>query len=226
MMPLVATSRPARWTLMAKPTATEPDDIGRQIGTAIRTRRRALGLTMQELAQQSGLSQPFLSKVERGLAGLSLTSVDRIAEALGISAAGLFGTMADDQRYDLVRRAERPRIAMSDGWSTATAYTRRPGQASIVEFEGGPTDLPPFHYVHRNDQLCHVLAGAYEFEVDGALMVLRAGDTLSIAGMVANRYRVVRSPARLLLVLVSEDSEVVVSPQPGRLITRPIAPGG
>jgi quercetin dioxygenase-like cupin family protein len=138
----------------------------------------------------------------------------------------LFGTMASDQRYDLVRRAERPRIPMSDGWTTATAYTRRSGQASIVEFEGGPTELPPFHYVHRNDQVCHVLAGAYEFEVDGSVMVLRAGDTLSIAGDVPNRYRVVRSPARLLLVLVSEDAEVVTSPQPGRVITRPIDAGG
>jgi hypothetical protein len=42
--------------------------------------------------------------------------------------------------------------------------------------------------------------------------------------MVPNRYRVVRSPARLLLVLVSEDAEVVVSPQSGRVITRPITP--
>jgi hypothetical protein len=57
-------------------------------------------------------------------------------------------------------------------------------------------------------------------------MVLRAGDTLSIAGQVPNRYRVVRSPARLLLVLVSEDAEVVASPQSGRVITRPIDAGG
>jgi transcriptional regulator with XRE-family HTH domain len=211
---------------MVNPTASETDEIGGLIGSAIRARRHALGLTMQQLAQLSGLSQPFLSKVERGLAGPSLSSVDRIAEALGISAAGLFGTMASDQRYDLVRRAERPRIPMSDGWTTATAYTRRSGQASIVEFEGGPTELPPFHYVHRNDQVCHVLAGAYEFEVDGNVMVLRSGDTLSIAGQVPNRYRVVRSPARLLLVLVSEDAEVVASPQSGRVITRPIDAGG
>lgn len=208
---------------MAKSTPPEPDDIGCLVGSAIRTRRRTLGLTMQQLAQLSGLSQPFLSKVERGLAGLSLTSVERIAEALGISAAGLFGAMASDHRHDVVRRSERPRIQMTDGWSTATAYTRRSGQVSIVEFEGGPTALPPFQYLHRNDQVCHVLAGVYEFEVDGELMTLRAGDTLSIAGQVPNRYRVARSPARLLLVLVNEDAEVVASPQPGRVITRPIA---
>ena len=110
------------------------------------------------------MSQPFLSRVERGLAGLSLTSVDRIAEALGISAAGLFGTMASDDRHDVVCRSERPRIQLGGDWAATTAYTRRSGQVSM------------------------------------------------------------RSAARLLLVLVSEDVEFVVSPEPGRASTRPAAP--
>lgn len=211
---------------MVKKASSETDDIGGLIGSAIRARRHALGLTMQQLAHQTGLSQPFLSKVERGLAGLSLTSVERIADALGVSAAGLFGTLSSDDRYDVVRRSDRPRMQNGGDWSMVTAYTRRSGQASVVEFEGGPREFPPFHYVHRNDQICHVLAGTYEFEIDGEVFLLRAGDTLSIAGQVPNRYRVVRSPSRLLLVLVSEDAEVVVSPQPGRATTkRPVSEG-
>lgn len=220
-----ARTNPPRWSDMSANAATEADDIGQLIGAAIRARRRSLGLTMQQLAAQTGLSQPFLSKAERGLAGLSLTSVDRIAEALGISAAGLFGTMAPADRYDVVRRTERPRIQLGEGRQMAAAYTRRSGQASVVEFEDGPADFPDFHYVHRNDQICHVLAGTYEFEVDGEVFPLHAGDTLSIAGQVPNRYRVIESPARLMLVLVSDDAEVVVSPQPGQGTMRRLMPG-
>ncbi|MFT3851761.1 MAG: XRE family transcriptional regulator [Ilumatobacteraceae bacterium] len=193
------------------------DDIARLVGSAVRTRRLALELTMQQLAEQTGLTQPFISKVERGLARLSIASINRISEALGVSAAGLFGSMSSDQRYDVVRRADRPRLQIDDDdVSVVRAFTRRAGQVSIVEFEGGPSKLHPFHFLHRNDQICVITAGRYEFEVDGDLLTLGSGDTVSIAGQVPTRYRVLRSPARMLLVLVSEDVDVVRRPGPGR----------
>ena len=53
----------------------------------IRSRRIQLDLTLTELAARSGLSAPFLSQVERGSAGLSVTSLKQIAQALEVSTS-------------------------------------------------------------------------------------------------------------------------------------------
>jgi quercetin dioxygenase-like cupin family protein len=44
-----------------------------------------LDITLTQLAKRAELSAPFLSQVERGESGLSLTSLLRLAEALGVS---------------------------------------------------------------------------------------------------------------------------------------------
>ncbi|MDR3511803.1 MAG: cupin domain-containing protein [Caulobacteraceae bacterium] len=65
-------------------TAAPPKASGLTVGSAIRDRRRRLGLTLQALAKSAGLSAPFLSQLERGLASPSLVSLTGIATALGV----------------------------------------------------------------------------------------------------------------------------------------------
>src|SRR5258708_36529435 len=55
------------------------------IASAIRARRRRLGLTLQELAAKSGLSAPFLSQPERNHATPSSTSLIPRAAALDVA---------------------------------------------------------------------------------------------------------------------------------------------
>ncbi|WP_116997734.1 helix-turn-helix domain-containing protein [Desertimonas flava] len=61
------------------------DELALRLGVAIRKWRRARNMTMQQLAAVAGVSQPFLSQIERGQARPSMGSLDRIA--LGISPA-------------------------------------------------------------------------------------------------------------------------------------------
>ena len=81
----------------ARPSRTVLDDEALALGTRIRERRRALGLSLVRLAAMTDLSHPFLSQVERGHARPSVTSLQRIAAALGVDAGWLF-TVDDDDR--------------------------------------------------------------------------------------------------------------------------------
>ena len=54
-------------------------------GQTIRARRRELGLTLQALADKSGLSVAFISQVERNQASASMVSLMNLATALGVS---------------------------------------------------------------------------------------------------------------------------------------------
>ena len=199
--------------------ATAKDDLSESIGRAIRARRTHMGITMADLATTAELSQPFISKVERGLGRLSMGALDRVARALGTSAVGLLAGSDAPAMIDVVRRDERPQLPAYDhDEGMGQALTRRSGQLRVVEFDSGPTDFGAVPYVHRNDSVCVVLSGVYEFEFDQTRFTLSEGDSVSASGGVRQRYRVLTQPARLLLVIVSEDVDVVSRPivAPGR----------
>ncbi|MEZ5282305.1 MAG: helix-turn-helix transcriptional regulator [Acidimicrobiales bacterium] len=185
-------------------------ELAQSLGAEIRTRRLERGLTMAQLAEASELSQPFLSKVERGLGTLSMASLDRVARALGTSAVGLLGGPTAPTSIDIVRKSDRHRLPAYEGQAGfGEALTRRSGQLRVIEFDSGPVNFLDEPYVHRNDSVCVVISGSYEFEFDDTRVILTEGDSISASGGVRQRYRALEQPARLLLILVSEDAEVV-----------------
>lgn len=57
-------------------------DYGQQLSTALRERRRQLGISQTELARRAGMTQPGISRVELGDATPTLPLLARLAEAL------------------------------------------------------------------------------------------------------------------------------------------------
>ena len=55
----------------------------RSLGYGIRASRLRRGLTQAELARQAGVSQPWLSRLERGHPGAALSLVLDVVETLG-----------------------------------------------------------------------------------------------------------------------------------------------
>lgn len=58
-------------------------------GEVVRRRRKAAGLSQEQLSHRSGLTTAFISLVENGHKAPSIISVQQIANALGVSAAAL-----------------------------------------------------------------------------------------------------------------------------------------
>src|SRR5215510_11864521 len=83
----------------------EPPERPR-IGEQLRAARLASRQSMAEVAEQSGLTKGFLSKLERDLTSVSVASLIRLCAALGISVGSLFQAA----KGELVRRGEYPAI--------------------------------------------------------------------------------------------------------------------
>lgn len=62
----------------------------RDVGAFIRERRRSVGLSVRKLASMAGVSNPYLSQIERGLRRPSADILNGIAKALRISAETLY----------------------------------------------------------------------------------------------------------------------------------------
>jgi len=60
------------------------------VGQRIRTYRKNQGLTQEELAERSELHNTYIGQVERGEKNLTLSSLEKILDALNLSFADFF----------------------------------------------------------------------------------------------------------------------------------------
>jgi len=65
-------------------------DIKSRFGTAVRTERKRLGISQEELAGRAGLHRTYVADIERGARNLSLANIEKLAKALGTSIPALF----------------------------------------------------------------------------------------------------------------------------------------
>jgi transcriptional regulator with XRE-family HTH domain len=71
----------------------------RALGEVIRRQRELSHLSMRRFAEQAGISNPYLSQIERGLREPSERVVDAIARALEISADALYEEAGISRRH-------------------------------------------------------------------------------------------------------------------------------
>ncbi|WP_051317023.1 helix-turn-helix domain-containing protein [Ectobacillus panaciterrae] len=64
-----------------------------KIGSTIKTKRIRNGLSQADLAEQSNLHKNFIGMVERGQRGATITSLQKICLALGISLGEFFQSL-------------------------------------------------------------------------------------------------------------------------------------
>ncbi len=82
-----------------------PVNVG-QIGSYIREQREQASISLRQLAQAAGVSNPYLSQIERGLRRPSADILQQIAKGLRISAEALYvqaGLLEDEPSESAVR---------------------------------------------------------------------------------------------------------------------------
>ncbi|HEU0236273.1 MAG TPA: cupin domain-containing protein [Candidatus Limnocylindrales bacterium] len=153
-----------------------------QLGSRIRALRQSRRLTLRELAARAGVTESFLSQVEREVTAPSIASVQRIARALDLSIAQLFAEEPTSGR--VVRREARRRIAYPglkavDEFLTSNMAGRLQVILSTIEPGGGTGEEP---YTHDSDEeVVVVLEGVLDLWVGDEHHVLREGDAITFA---------------------------------------------
>lgn len=166
------------------PLTDEPD-----VGVTLRRLREERHITLKELAARSGLTQSFLSQVERNLTSPSVASLRKVAQAFGIPLAALFqGPVTPEDR--VVRRNERrqlvhPRHQWRDYLLTPNLTGKLQVILSVIEPGGGSGDEA---YAHDSDEECVlVLRGRLEFWVGGDRYLLEEGDSIVFESRIPHR---------------------------------------
>jgi transcriptional regulator with XRE-family HTH domain len=149
-------------------------DMGARLRRIRHSRRR----TLRDVAGAARVSESFLSQLERGLVSASVASLQRIAQALGIEIQELFASRPDASPR-VTRMAQSEALAFGD---RARKWLMTPSpmyalEVVLCEFdEEGSTGEDPCAG-GDSEELCIVLEGRVELDVDGERNVLGAGDT-------------------------------------------------
>ncbi len=157
------------------PEVANDVDVGQRL-RAIRIARRR---TLREVAESAGLSESFLSQVERGRASGSIASLRRIADGLGVSMADLFQPSGLAQPR-VLRRDERPTLAFGILGRKMLLTPRPLHQLEVFVGEidpGGSTGAE--QYAHGDsEELFVVLSGKVRLELGDGIHELETGDSI------------------------------------------------
>ena len=77
------------------------------VGTRLRQLREERKLSMRALATASGLSANALSMIERGKTSPSVSTLYKLADAMGIPITTFFGEQADKRKVIFISSDER-----------------------------------------------------------------------------------------------------------------------
>ncbi len=166
------------------PTATAPTPAkAPTIGPRIRALREAMGHSLRDLAERSGVSAPMLSQVERGETSPTLAVAEKIAAGLELTLSQLL-RLDEGEHVSLSRAGERRRFERG-GHRFEELTPPLPGQRADVSLHTlragattGGADDPPIHEPGSRET-AFVLSGVIALTVDGTRHELHAGDSVT-----------------------------------------------
>lgn len=171
---------------MTAAAAGRPD--GAQLGQQLKAVRLARRMTLAEVAESSGITKGFLSKIERDQATASVASLMRLCETLQISVGELFDAPAGD----VVRRSAYPVINFGGVGMTEFLLTPRGEQRlqailSEIEPGGGSGDEP--YSLPSDVEFVFVVAGRLSVMLGETETLLEQGDALTFAPHAQHTFR-------------------------------------
>ncbi|NOD35543.1 MULTISPECIES: helix-turn-helix domain-containing protein [unclassified Ruegeria] len=179
------------------------DDILNLLPARLKEARRAKGLSLEAVANLSGVSRSMVSQIERGESSPTISTLWNLTRALQVDFAGLLeGAQASDQ-IEVLRSSEVPSID-NMGQNCRIRILSPPEEAGghevyDIEFdEGGALNSQP-HARGAHEQLT-VLEGRVRVTSGSAMSDLNQGDTARYAADIAHSI-VAKGPARVFLIV-------------------------
>ena len=155
------------------------------IGSMIKLHRKKKGITLQGMADRTGLSISYLSMLERGLSSPTIANLNLICEALNLTMSELILKL--DTAQALVRRGERRTILSDTGYSYEAA-TEGKHQMSCVVMTVSDS-LVHISNPHVADEIGFIIKGTLSLTMNDDEYVMHAGDCIYIDANTNHSYQ-------------------------------------
>jgi transcriptional regulator with XRE-family HTH domain len=166
----------------------------------LRAVRRQRGLTLEALAERTGLTKSYLSKIERRQSTPSIAVALKVAKALDVDVGRLFSDEDAAEKITVDRAGKnggrRYRVL-------ASGLLGKSMSPFMVRPTGGPADDP--RPEHAGQEFMFVHAGTVELDYGDQTLTLGTGDSAYFDASVSHKIRALGAePAEVVVVAHSE----------------------
>lgn len=177
-----------------------------EIGKNIRSARKLKQFTLEELAQKSGFSKGYLSKMENSDKAPPVSTLINLAKALDVNVSTLFGENQQHTSFSLIRKMERQLMARDGtlfGYSFETlahSYPNKQMEPYILTVPFDIKELPLFQ--HEGEEMLFVQKGTVKFIHGENEYMLEEGDCIYFDSGIPHRgYATNGREAKALIVI-------------------------
>jgi transcriptional regulator with XRE-family HTH domain len=170
-----------------KPESTY-SEMGK-LGERLRQRRKALKMTLKDVAERSSLTTGFISQIERDITTPSLTSLSNVCRALDMDVSEFlnFQTSEDSQQSQ-----DAPLLfGIGKVSPEVVTYERLtasfPNNVLRATFIHEPAGYRSEAMSHEGEEIFYIVSGELTLEVSGQPTVLREGDTAHFPSKLSHR---------------------------------------
>ncbi len=178
--------------------------ISVNVGIRLKELREGRNISMRTLATKSGLSANALSMIERGKTSPSVSTLYKLADAMGISITAFFGPESDKKQVVFLKSDERTRMAFTRGVFEALGGEQFAGRVEpfMLTMESGATSGP--HMItHTGHEFVFCLRGELDYQVEKENFHLSAGDSLLFAAQLKHKWRNAGKAVTNALIIIS-----------------------
>jgi transcriptional regulator with XRE-family HTH domain len=172
----------------------------------LRAVRRQRGLTLERLAEETGLTKSYLSKIERRQSTPSIAVALKVAKALDVDVGRLFSDEAAEEKITVDRAGERGGPVDGERYrALASALLGKSMSPFVIRPTGNPADDP--HPEHAGQEFVFVHAGTVELEYGNSTVTLGPGDSAYFDASVGHKIRALDVPGaeRAELIVVAHN---------------------
>ncbi|TAM69133.1 XRE family transcriptional regulator [Mycobacterium sp.] len=167
----------------------------------LRAVRKQRGLTLEALAQQTGLTKSYLSKIERGHSTPSIAVALKVAKALDVDVGRLFSEQAAQEKI-AVERATRN--TQGERYRVLAASLLGKSMSPFVVCPTEKLSDDP-HPEHAGQEFIFVHAGNVELDYGDQTFTLGTGDSAYFDASISHKIRAVGAePAQVVVVAHAE----------------------
>lgn len=178
------------------------------VGRNLAELRSVRGMSLQGLADLTGYTVSYLSRIERGESVPSLSGLASVAAALGVEMRALFEEAAGPRLH--VSRASNPlalRTGLSESDDPAHRYTVLGAHGNVGAYTAlihhFPPSEQPLLYRHFGERFALVLAGSVRLMLGGESHDLGVGDCIHYGSHEEHTFKVTSESEATVLWIVS-----------------------
>ena len=181
-----------------------------EIGKRLKALREIMGFTLQQMAQQCGITVQELELYESGEKDFSFSFIYEAARTLGVDVLDLMsGESPRLSNCCVVRQGNGYEINRRAAYSYKhLAYTFRNKVAEPFMVTVEPKEEKPVLHAHNGQELNYVVQGEMEFYLGEMVYVLQAGDSVYFNSGLPHAMKALGgAPTKFLAVVIKNEDE-------------------